>query len=65
MPQPLHVAVGDQVTAGQHIADMGSEGQSTGPHLHFEVHRDGGFSHADEPYAWLAERGVPQDSCPA
>lgn len=64
MPQPLHVAVGDQVTAGQHIADMGSEGQSTGPHLHFEVHRDGGFGHADEPYAWLAERGVPQQSCP-
>lgn len=59
----LKVRKGDTVTAGQQIAAVGSEGQSTGPHLHFELWVDGGRlggGHAIDPMPWL--RGATQPS---
>lgn len=37
----LAVSNGQYVRKGQHIANVGSTGMSTGPHCHYEVHKDG------------------------
>lgn len=48
------VQVGQQVSQGQQIAEMGSTGYSTGPHLHFEIHPRG--QGAVNPIAMLPGR---------
>lgn len=50
----LLVRAGDVVLPGQRIATVGSSGRSTGPHLHFEVLRQG---RAVEPRLYLARAG--------
>jgi murein DD-endopeptidase MepM/ murein hydrolase activator NlpD len=50
------VSEGDQVAAGEQIAEMGNRGQSTGPHLHFEIWQDGGEK--IDPLSWLQGFGV-------
>jgi murein DD-endopeptidase MepM/ murein hydrolase activator NlpD len=50
------VSVGQRVMAGDQIATIGNRGNSTGPHLHFEVLL-GGTNRID-PVPWLAQRGL-------
>nr|WP_090342953.1 M23 family metallopeptidase [Mycolicibacterium malmesburyense]CRL73628.1 metalloendopeptidase-like membrane protein [Mycolicibacterium malmesburyense] len=50
------VEVGQRVWAGDQIAKMGNTGNSTGPHLHFEVHLNG--TDRVDPVGWLAKRGL-------
>ncbi|MGH3951964.1 MAG: M23 family metallopeptidase [Pseudonocardiaceae bacterium] len=51
------VSEGERVKAGEQIAEIGNRGQSTGPHLHFEVWQGENGMKID-PLSWLAEHGV-------
>ncbi|NJC69193.1 M23 family metallopeptidase [Planosporangium thailandense] len=55
------VTVGQTVTAGQLIGYSGSSGNSSGPHLHFEVHLNGDSSNngAIDPVPFMQQMGVP------
>ncbi|WP_156024367.1 M23 family metallopeptidase [Smaragdicoccus niigatensis] len=58
MSQTL-VAVGQKVLAGDEIGLMGSTGDSTGPHCHFEVYVGGdAIGNRIDPVPWLASRGI-------
>lgn len=54
----IYVEHGDHVTAGQHIADIGTSGNTTGPHLHFEIRPGGGWSDPIDPEPWFNSQGA-------
>lgn len=54
----LAVREGQRVTAGQRIGRSGSTGNSSGPHLHFEVRTGPGYGSDIDPLAYLRARGV-------
>src|SRR3569833_570917 len=56
--QKILVTAGQVVKAGAPIALLGMNGQSTGPHLHFEVHAGGINGQKVDPIPWLQARGV-------
>ncbi|MFG1774927.1 M23 family metallopeptidase [Micromonospora sp. NPDC049048] len=58
------VRVGQLVEAGTVIGQVGSSGNSSGPHLHFEVHKDEDRSSrgAINPVPFMRSRGAPLKS---
>jgi murein DD-endopeptidase MepM/ murein hydrolase activator NlpD len=53
-----YVHAGDTVHTGDKIALVGQEGQSTGPHLHFQIDRGSEYGHPIDPVPWFRARGV-------
>ena len=52
----IAVGVGQKLRAGQVLGYVGATGNVTGPHLHLEVHPDGGAP--IDPYVALVSRGL-------
>ncbi len=55
----IRVNPGDRVAAGQYIADSGNTGFSSGPHLHFAVHRNMGMRIDSVPVSFRGANGEP------
>lgn len=68
------VSPGQYVTCGTHLGYAGSSGNSTGPHIHFEVRESSNYSSdpfdgpcSGPPTYWIAQGaydGLPGNTCP-
>ncbi|MCT2591675.1 transglycosylase family protein [Streptomyces sp. N2-109] len=54
----ISVRAGQAVNPGQRLGRSGSTGNSTGPHLHFEIRTGPGYGSDIDPLAYLRGRGV-------
>ncbi|MET8228815.1 M23 family metallopeptidase [Streptomyces sp. NPDC005301] len=54
----VDVRVGQVVSTGQHIALSGNTGNSSGPHLHFEIRTTPNYGSAVDPVSFLRAKGV-------
>ncbi|MFJ4779969.1 transglycosylase family protein [Streptomyces sp. NPDC088762] len=54
----LAVKAGQQVSGGQRIGRSGSTGNTTGPHLHFEIRTGPGYGSDIDPLKYLRSHGV-------
>lgn len=54
----IDVRVGQVVATGQHIALSGNTGNSSGPHLHFEIRTTPNYGSAINPVVFLHGMGV-------
>jgi murein DD-endopeptidase MepM/ murein hydrolase activator NlpD len=55
----ISVHLGDRVTRGQVVAQVGSSGRSTGPHLHYEVRING---EPENPRKFILDADEPADA---
>jgi murein DD-endopeptidase MepM/ murein hydrolase activator NlpD len=55
----IRVHIGEHVTRGQYIANSGSTGFSSGPHLHFAVTRNTGEDEISVPVEFVGPGGQP------
>jgi murein DD-endopeptidase MepM/ murein hydrolase activator NlpD len=67
LQKPSHRNVGEQVKAGDVVADSGNTGASTGPHLHFELRRSRRWGDTVDPLPHLkgsfrSRAQTPQDA---